>query len=146
VRLGDRLRGRHRDNLRLARHGQAAHRLDQRARPAGDRRLPVHRRGAVRRDQSRGRPCDRLARPARAPGSGTVRAALALLVLLALAAALAPWIAPQNPYDLAQLQLIDSRLPPLAHTSGGAIRWLGTDDQGRDMLSAILFGLRTSLA
>jgi len=74
-----------------------------------------------------------------------VRGALALLALLALAAALAPWIAPQNPYDLAQLQLIDSRLPPLAHTSADAIRWLGTDDQGRDMLSAILYGLRTSL-
>jgi peptide/nickel transport system permease protein len=75
-----------------------------------------------------------------------MRAALALLVLLALAAALAPWIAPQNPYDLAQLQLVDSRLPPLARSTAGAIRWLGTDDQGRDMLSAILYGLRTSLA
>ena len=75
-----------------------------------------------------------------------MRGALALLALLLLAAALAPWIAPQNPYDLAQLQLIDSRLPPLAHSSAGAIRWLGTDDQGRDMLSAILYGLRTSLA
>jgi len=75
-----------------------------------------------------------------------VRAALALLALLVLAALLAPWIAPQNPYDLAQLQLVDSRLPPLARSSAGAIRWLGTDDQGRDMLSAILYGLRTSLA
>jgi len=75
-----------------------------------------------------------------------VRAALALLGLLVLAAALAPWIAPQNPYDLAQLSLLDSRLPPLARSSAGAIRWLGTDDQGRDMLSAILYGLRTSLA
>jgi peptide/nickel transport system permease protein len=75
-----------------------------------------------------------------------VKAALALVALLALAALLAPWIAPQNPYDLGQLQLIDSRLPPLARSSAGAIRWLGTDDQGRDMLSAILYGLRTSLA
>ncbi|HZF19764.1 MAG TPA: ABC transporter permease [Burkholderiales bacterium] len=75
-----------------------------------------------------------------------MRAALALLGLLVLAAALAPWIAPQNPYDLAQLSLLDSRLPPLARSSAGAIRWLGTDDQGRDMLSAILYGLRTSLA
>ncbi|HET7763551.1 MAG TPA: ABC transporter permease [Burkholderiales bacterium] len=77
------------------------------------------------------------------------RAALAgaaLLALLSLAALLAPWVSPQNPYDLAQLQLIDSRLPPLARTSADAIRWLGTDDQGRDMLSAILYGLRTSLA
>jgi peptide/nickel transport system permease protein len=75
-----------------------------------------------------------------------VRAALTLLGLLLLAAALAPWIAPQNPYDLAQLSLLDSRLAPLARSSAGAIRWLGTDDQGRDMLSAILYGLRTSLA
>jgi peptide/nickel transport system permease protein len=75
-----------------------------------------------------------------------VRAALVLLGLLVLAATLAPWIAPQNPYDLAQLSLLDSRLPPLARSSAGAIRWLGTDDQGRDMLSAILYGLRTSLA
>ena len=75
-----------------------------------------------------------------------MRPALALLVMLALAAMLAPWIAPQDPYDLAQLQLIDSRLPPLARSAAGAIRWLGTDDQGRDMLSAILYGLRTSLA
>jgi peptide/nickel transport system permease protein len=75
-----------------------------------------------------------------------VRPALALLALLVLAALLAPWIAPQNPYDLAQLQLIDSRLPPLARSAQGALRWLGTDDQGRDMLSAILYGLRTSLA
>jgi peptide/nickel transport system permease protein len=74
-----------------------------------------------------------------------LRPALALLALLALAAVLAPWIAPQNPYDLAQLQLVDSRLPPLARSSAGALRWLGTDDQGRDMLSAILYGLRTSL-
>jgi len=75
-----------------------------------------------------------------------VRPALVLLALLALAAGLAPWIAPQNPYDLAQLQLVDSRLPPLARAADGALRWLGTDDQGRDMLSAILYGLRTSLA
>jgi peptide/nickel transport system permease protein len=75
-----------------------------------------------------------------------MRAAFALLALLALCALLAPWIAPQDPYDLAQLSLIDSRLPPLARTSANAIRWLGTDDQGRDMLSAILYGLRTSLA
>ena len=75
-----------------------------------------------------------------------MRAAVTLLALLLLAAVLAPWIAPQNPYDLAQLQLVDSRLAPLARSSAGAIRWLGTDDQGRDMLSAILYGLRTSLA
>jgi peptide/nickel transport system permease protein len=67
-------------------------------------------------------------------------AAAALLALVVAAALLAPWIAPQDPYDLAQLELANSRLPP------GAAFWLGTDDQGRDMLSAILYGLRTSLA
>jgi peptide/nickel transport system permease protein len=71
--------------------------------------------------------------------------ALALLAILVLAAVFAPWISPQNPYDLGQLDLVDSRLPPLAHSAAGAVRWLGTDDQGRDMLSAILYGLRTSL-
>ena len=73
-------------------------------------------------------------------------AGLALLSLLLLAAALAPWISPQNPYDLAGLELLDSRLPPGARSVAGAIHWLGTDDQGRDMLSAILYGLRTSVA
>jgi peptide/nickel transport system permease protein len=73
-------------------------------------------------------------------------AGLALLALIALAALLAPWISPQNPYDLARLELLDSRLPPLARSAAGGIYWLGTDDQGRDMLSAILYGLRTSVA
>jgi len=71
---------------------------------------------------------------------------LALLVLLAALAIAAPWIAPQNPYDLAQLDVLDSRLPPLSASLAGKTYWLGTDDQGRDMLSAILFGLRISLA
>ena len=73
-------------------------------------------------------------------------AGLALLALVLLAAAFAPWISPQNPYDLARLDLLDSRLPPGARSAAGAIYWLGTDDQGRDMLSAILYGLRTSVA
>src|SRR6266511_3372891 len=71
---------------------------------------------------------------------------LVLLALVLLAALFAPWIAPQNPYDLARLELLDSRLPPGARSAAGAIHWLGTDDQGRDMLSAILYGLRTSVA
>jgi peptide/nickel transport system permease protein len=83
-----------------------------------------------------------------AAGFGASRVALAGLALLAfllVAALLAPVLAPQNPYDLAQLDLLDSRLPPGAYTAAGSIRWLGTDDQGRDMLSAILYGLRTSI-
>ncbi|HXF67039.1 MAG TPA: ABC transporter permease [Burkholderiales bacterium] len=73
-------------------------------------------------------------------------AALAALALIVLSAALAPWISPQNPYDLAALDILDSKLAPGAKGAGGATYWLGTDEQGRDMLSAILHGLRVSLA
>ena len=72
-------------------------------------------------------------------------AGLALFALLFLAALLAPSISPQNPYDLAQLDLLDARLAPGAPSSSGGTYWLGTDGQGRDMLSAILYGLRTSV-
>ncbi len=68
---------------------------------------------------------------------------IAVIVLLALAASL---IAPQNPYDLAQLDIMDGRLPPGSASADGLTFWLGTDDQGRDMLSGILYGLRISLA
>jgi peptide/nickel transport system permease protein len=69
--------------------------------------------------------------------------ATAIILLLAL---LAPWIAPQNPYDLQQLSVLDARLPPGSLAGDGGMKfWLGTDDQGRDMLSAILYGLRISI-
>lgn len=67
---------------------------------------------------------------------------LAGIVLLAL---LAPLLAPQNPYDLAKLELLDARLEPGARSVAGVTYLLGTDGQGRDMLSAILYGLRVSL-
>ncbi|PXW40090.1 peptide/nickel transport system permease protein [Erwinia sp. AG740] len=67
---------------------------------------------------------------------------LALIVALSL---LAPWIAPQNPYDLSQLMIMDNRLPPGSSGMSGLTYWLGSDDQGRDVLSAILYGTRTSL-
>jgi peptide/nickel transport system permease protein len=70
---------------------------------------------------------------------------LALLTLVVLAALFAPIISPQNPYDLAQLDVMDSRLPPGSPSPNGGTYWLGTDDQGRDMLSAIFYGLRISL-
>jgi peptide/nickel transport system permease protein len=76
------------------------------------------------------------------------RSALVGLILFALIAAmavLAPWITPQNPYDLAQLDIMDGNLAPGAESMSGALFWLGTDDQGRDMLSAIIYGLRMSL-
>jgi peptide/nickel transport system permease protein len=75
----------------------------------------------------------------------TVVATLVTLAIV-LAAALAPWIAPHNPFDVATLSLLDSELPP-AWTEGGDPRFLlGTDNQGRDVLSAILYGSRISLA
>lgn len=80
-------------------------------------------------------------------GNKVALAGLGVFVLLALAALCAPWIAPQDPYDLARLSLEDSRLAPGAlSAAGGGSFLLGTDDQGRDILSAILYGLRTSLA
>ncbi|MEO5764087.1 MAG: ABC transporter permease [Casimicrobiaceae bacterium] len=71
---------------------------------------------------------------------------LLLLALIVLAAIFAPLISPQNPYDLAQIDVMDSKLPPGGQDAAGATFWLGTDDQGRDMLSAIFYGLRISLA
>jgi peptide/nickel transport system permease protein len=71
--------------------------------------------------------------------------ALAVVVVVVAAALLAPWIAPQNPYDIARLVLTDARRPPGYLGSGGYVHWLGTDAQGRDLLSAILYGLRISL-
>jgi len=60
-------------------------------------------------------------------------------------AVLAPYISPQDPYDLAQLDIMEGRLEPGAASAAGYTHWLGTDDQGRDMLSGIFYGLRTSL-
>ena len=72
-------------------------------------------------------------------------AGLALLALILLAAVFAPLIAPQNPYDLAQLDVLDGRLPPGSKSGNGLTFWLGSDDQGRDILSGIFYGLRISL-
>jgi len=63
------------------------------------------------------------------------------IFLIALSA---PWISPQNPFDLAQLDIMNSELKPGAKI-GDMTFWLGTDGQGRDMLSAIFYGLRVSL-
>lgn len=70
---------------------------------------------------------------------------LAVMAIAVLCAMLAPWIAPQNPYDLAQLSILDSRLPPMSRGADSTLFILGTDDQGRDLFSAILYGLRISL-
>ncbi|WP_194715563.1 ABC transporter permease [Noviherbaspirillum soli] len=74
-------------------------------------------------------------------------AASAVLLLLILAALCAPLLAPQNPYDLMALDIMDSRLAPGTRSGDGRMHYLmGTDEQGRDMLSAILYGLRISIA
>lgn len=75
----------------------------------------------------------------------TTRGAAILLGIMVALALLAPVIAPQNPHDLAALSVMDNRLPPGETGMNGLTYWLGTDSQGRDMLSAILYGLRTSL-
>jgi peptide/nickel transport system permease protein len=72
--------------------------------------------------------------------------ALIVSVAIVLIAIFAPLISPQNPYDLSKLDILDSRLPPGTTGIDGHTYWLGTDGQGRDMLSAIFYGLRTSLA
>lgn len=71
--------------------------------------------------------------------------ALALLVALILAAIFAPALAPQNPYDLAAVSVLDSEMPPGSSSSSGLKFLLGTDAAGRDVLSAILYGLRISI-
>ena len=63
-----------------------------------------------------------------------------------LAALLAPWLAPHDPFDMGSISLLDSLLPPAWESSGDPRFLLGTDDQGRDLLSAIMYGARISLA
>ncbi len=70
----------------------------------------------------------------------------AIMVLACLAALLAPALSIQDPFDLAALDLADSLLPPGSATQTGATYLLGTDDQGRDLYSAVLYGLRISLS
>jgi len=72
--------------------------------------------------------------------------AAAVTVTIVLAAVFAPWIAPHDPFDLRQLNLLDSHLPPAWAADGDSRFLLGTDDQGRDVLSAILYGTRISLS
>lgn len=68
-----------------------------------------------------------------------------VLIVVITVAILAPWIVPQNPYDLTKLSIMDSRLPPWSTGRGGMFYLLGTDQQGRDMLSVMAYGLRVSL-
>jgi peptide/nickel transport system permease protein len=72
--------------------------------------------------------------------------ALCIVAVFFVAAIFASAIAPQNPYDLATLDLLDGTLEPMSKSFSGMTYLLGTDEQGRDMLSAILYGLRISLS
>ena len=72
-----------------------------------------------------------------------VAAVMALVCVVC--AMFAPWLAPHNPLDLASLDLMDARLPPAWGDEGKARYLLGTDDQGRDILSALMYGARISL-
>jgi peptide/nickel transport system permease protein len=74
-------------------------------------------------------------------------AILAAVIALAcvFCSVFAPWVSPYNPFDLASLNLSDSRLPPAWMAEGSRAHLLGTDDQGRDILSALFYGARISL-
>ena len=79
----------------------------------------------------------------RIPKSVAIAGAVAIaLIAIAL---LAPWVAPADPTDIASYNLIDSELPPSFVSGGEARYFLGTDNQGRDLLSAILYGARVSI-
>ena len=72
-------------------------------------------------------------------------AGLVGFIFYILVALLAPWISPQNPYDLKILDIMDGLLPPLSKLGNGTTAWLGTDALGRDILSSVMYGLRISL-
>ena len=72
-------------------------------------------------------------------------AGLVGFIFFILVALLAPWISPQNPYDLMVLDIMDGLLPPLSKLGNGTTAWLGTDALGRDILSSVMYGLRISL-
>jgi peptide/nickel transport system permease protein len=71
--------------------------------------------------------------------------AAAVALVLMVSALFAEWVAPHNPFDLATINLLDASLPPAWEGQGARKFLLGTDDQGRDVLSAIIFGMRVSL-
>ena len=80
------------------------------------------------------------------PLMAAVTMAIAILVvLIVLCALFAPWIAPQDPYDLANLSLMNARRPPGFVDDEGVTHWLGTDQLGRDLLVRLLYGGRVSL-
>ncbi len=77
--------------------------------------------------------------------SPTAIVAAVIAFIFLFCAIFAGWVAPHNPFDLTTLELSDSRLPPAWYPDGQAKYLLGTDDQGRDILSALMYGTRISL-
>ena len=77
--------------------------------------------------------------------SPTAMVAAVIAAILVFGSLFAPWVAPHNPFDLATLNLSDARLPPAWQEGGNPVYLLGTDDQGRDILSALFYGARISL-
>ena len=71
--------------------------------------------------------------------------AAVIALICVFCAVFAEFVAPHNPFDLASLELMDSRLPPAWMEGGSSKYLLGTDDQGRDILSALMYGARISL-
>jgi peptide/nickel transport system permease protein len=69
----------------------------------------------------------------------------AIAIVMIMSAVFAPFLAPQNPFDLSVIDLLDSNLPPAWMEEGDPRYLLGTDDQGRDILSTVLYGSRISL-
>ncbi|MDZ4104196.1 MAG: ABC transporter permease [Hydrogenophaga sp.] len=78
--------------------------------------------------------------------SPTAIVAAVIAFVCVFCAVFAPWVAPHNPFDLATLELSNARLPPAWSPDGSRNFLLGTDDQGRDILSALMYGARISLA
>ena len=74
-----------------------------------------------------------------------VMAAAAIVVVIVTAAGFAPWLAPYQPFDPATLNLLDAATAPMGESFSGSLYVLGTDDQGRDLLSTIMYGARISL-
>ncbi len=78
--------------------------------------------------------------------SPVAMAAAAVALICIFASVFAGFVAPHNPFDLTTLELSDARLPPAWSVGGSSKYLLGTDDQGRDILSALMYGARVSLA
>ncbi|SEF20855.1 ABC transporter permease [Variovorax sp. NFACC27] len=77
--------------------------------------------------------------------SPVAMAAAVIALVCVFCAVFAGWVSPHNPFDLATLELGDARLPPAWSAEGSSKYLLGTDDQGRDILSAVIYGARISL-